>query len=56
MLAGGFEARCELPDGRRYIWSGSEGLCAYPWDAVVWLDKPDGLPEGDWYPTEPDEE
>ena len=52
MLDGAFEARCELPDGRRFLWSGTEGLCVYPWEAARWFDDPGRLPEGEWYPTE----
>jgi hypothetical protein len=52
MLAGGFEARCDLPDGTRYLWHGGEGIRVDSADRVRWLGDPASLPDGDWYPTE----
>jgi hypothetical protein len=56
MLAGGFEARCELLNGTRYLWSGSEGICLYPDGRARWIDDPAKLPECDWHSTEWGEE
>lgn len=52
VLAGGFEARCELLNGTRYLWHGTEGIRVDPAGGTRWVDDPQVLPEGAWYPTE----
>jgi hypothetical protein len=52
MLAGGFEASCELICGTRYLWNGAEGIRVDPVGRTGWVSDPGLLPEGEWYPTE----
>ena len=56
VLAGGFEASCELICGTRYLWHGTEGIRVDAAGGTRWVDDPEVLPEGDWYPTELGEE
>jgi len=52
VLAGGFEARCDLLNGTRYLWHGTEGIRVDPQLGVSsWICDPSALPEGDWRPT-----
>ena len=52
VISGGFEARCELLSGARYLWHGAEGIRIDARGVLQWLGDPADLPDGDWYATD----